>query len=192
MIKDQPMTDQPTIRQNDLSHMKSTQQPSLAKKAESVDSKSAMNAHLQILPMYLLPVTRGVLKSASQVLLQVYMVAGGLCLHTFGEHRCSMLPEERTAATWSAVALVTTIVQNAQRAGWGGTSSNSYLIRAMVSFQTISLISKLVMASDIAVPVLVDPVTGCRVHLWRLVEWTVLAYGMTIVTEIVSAQNSNR
>ena len=34
------------------------------------------------------------------------------------------------------------------------------------------------------VPVLVDPFTGCRVHLLRWCEWSVLVFVMTFMTEV--------
>ena len=116
----------------------------------------------------------------------MYVVVGWLSLHVFDEHRCLMLPEERTIAGLSAAALACTISNNLVRMALTGPPRE--LRVAVISIQAISLASKLVMVAEIAVPVVVDPVTGCRVHLFRLIELAFLAFGMTLVSEIVSAQ----
>ena len=42
------------------------------------------------------------------------------------------------------------------------------------------------------VPVVVDPITGCRVHLVRWCEWTVLAFVMTFMTEVTDERGQRR
>jgi hypothetical protein len=116
----------------------------------------------------------------------MYVVVGWLSIYVFDEHRCLMLPEERTAAALSAAALACTISNNLVRMALTGPPLE--LRFAVTSIQAISLASKLVMVAEIAVPVVVDPVTGCRVHLFRLIELVFLAYGLTLVSEVVSAQ----
>lgn len=116
----------------------------------------------------------------------MYVVVGWLSIYVFDEHRCLMLPEERNAAALSAAALACTISNNLVRMALTGPPLE--LRFAVTSIQAISLASKLVMVAEIAVPVVVDPVTGCRVHLFRLIELVFLAYGLTLVSEVVSAQ----
>jgi hypothetical protein len=129
-------------------------------------------AHLDVLPFY----TIG-----------LYAIAACLVFNLFDEHRCLMLPEERTAAAMSAAGLACVI----------GTGFSRLAIErpprqlpvAIMAVQFVSFLSKVVIALGFAVPVVQDPVTGCRVHLWRLTEWTVLAYGMTMLNEIVSTES---
>jgi hypothetical protein len=125
--------------------------------------------------------------------------------------RKKMFEAERTAAGFTACALTASIIHRITtvrsmrrrrvRAYLGSSSSSSSSSsRAQVSnipsgIEMTALVVNIIAASTnwimfaTEVPIVVDHMTGCRVHVLRWCEWTVLAFTMTYMVESVESRD---
>ncbi|KAJ1448100.1 hypothetical protein M885DRAFT_623762 [Pelagophyceae sp. CCMP2097] len=116
----------------------------------------------------------------------------------FAENRAYLQPEERAVAAFAATALTTsfalrmithisqTFIPDADTARSRGTSGVLCLCHCVNAIATAtSWIFVL-----LPVPTLEDAFTGCRVHMLRWCEWTVLAFVMTFMTDMADKNNA--
>ena len=90
---------------------------------------------------------------------------------------------EMNAAALAAILLFVSVVSIILPLLYRGRQrALSGVVIGALTVQSVAFITDLLMAS-IAVPVMIDPVFGTRVHLLRWCEWTPLAFLMTFLTE---------
>lgn len=90
---------------------------------------------------------------------------------------------EKNAAALAAILLFVSVVSIILPLLYRGRQrALSGVVIGALTVQSVAFITNLLMAS-IAVPVMIDPVFGTRVHLLRWCEWTPLAFLMTFLTE---------
>ena len=98
---------------------------------------------------------------------------------------------ERNAAALAAILLFVSVVSTLLPLLYRGRKGSvSGVIVAALVVQTVAFTSDVLMAT-IAVPVMIDPVAGTRVHLLRWCEWTPLAFLMTFLTEGVGVPDGD-
>ena len=122
----------------------------------------------------------------------MYVVLVGILLRITSGDRHFLLNGERDAAQFSAAMLTTACVL---RMSGMSISTSTVADRGagrlgvvILALHTIAAISNGMMAT-MNVPVLLDPVTGCRVHVLRAAEWAVCAFVMIFVVEAVDARS---
>ena len=90
---------------------------------------------------------------------------------------------EKNAAALAAILLFVSVVSIILPLLYRGRQrALSGVVIGALTVQSVAFITDLLMAS-VAVPVMIDPVFGTRVHLLRWCEWTPLAFLMTFLTE---------
>jgi len=98
---------------------------------------------------------------------------------------------ERNASALAAILLFVSFVSTLLPLLYRGrTGSVSGVIVGALVVQTVAFTSNVLMAT-IAVPVVIDPVAGTRVHLLRWCEWAPLAFLMTFLTEAVGVPDGD-
>jgi len=90
---------------------------------------------------------------------------------------------ERNAAGLAAILLCVSVVSIVLPLLYRGRQrAFSGVVVGALTVQSVAFVTDLLMAT-VAVPVMIDPVFGTRVHLLRWCEWTPLAFLMTFLTE---------
>ena len=96
---------------------------------------------------------------------------------------------EMNAAALAAILLFVSVVSIILPLLYRGRQrAFSGVVIGALTVQSVAFITDLLMAT-VAVPVMIDPVFGTRVHLLRWCEWTPLAFLMTFLTEGVGVPN---
>mmetsp|Transcript_42236 Transcript_42236/g.95511 ORF Transcript_42236/g.95511 Transcript_42236/m.95511 type:complete len:964 (-) Transcript_42236:192-3083(-) len=131
----------------------------------------------------------------------LYAVAAWLILITymyaiFAEKREFLMPTEQAAAGFGAAVLTTSLVMRTvnsctqPRRRSSRPHSTSGVTFSMNIVNLIAATTNWIMYF-FKVPIVVDQITGCRVHLLRCCEWTVLAFLMTFVVESIDTRDSS-
>ena len=90
---------------------------------------------------------------------------------------------EKNAAGLAAILLCVSVVSIVLPLLYRGRQrAFSGVVVGALTVQSVAFVTDLLMAT-VAVPVMIDPVFGTRVHLLRWCEWTPLAFLMTFLTE---------
>ena len=90
---------------------------------------------------------------------------------------------EKSAAGLAAILLCVSVVSIVLPLLYRGRQrAFSGVVVGALTVQSVAFVTDLLMAT-VAVPVMIDPVFGTRVHLLRWCEWTPLAFLMTFLTE---------
>ncbi|KAJ1448541.1 hypothetical protein M885DRAFT_623342 [Pelagophyceae sp. CCMP2097] len=110
----------------------------------------------------------------------------------FGDRLTYLQPEERATAALAATALTTSLVLRiimhvsqslVPDADTTRSRSTSGVLCLSHCANAVAAVTSWIFALA-PVPTLIDPFTGCRVHMLRWCEWTVLAFVMTFMIDV--------
>ncbi|KAK3270113.1 hypothetical protein CYMTET_21473 [Cymbomonas tetramitiformis] len=127
------------------------------------------------------------LNQCALFLLPAYAVLTSLVFFYLRDHCEYLNQSERTAALTSAFIFGVAVLESVLKTSLD-IKPYQAVEKVVRIVATVAGLTNLMLAT-IQVPVMRDPVTGCRVQMLRWVEWTVCAFAMTFVVQVVNAKS---